>query len=165
MKTKPGSHSNTSASNKPSLSSKAKKKKIYTAKELNLPALNMISPVTAPENPTNLAQRGGAGKKKNKIYIDDVEGMKTILAMVTAEKEGMIESKIARARQLEEVREARRAEMEKRKESRKEVVEGVKRGLKKGRKGKEKPEAGEDREGLVEGMKKEGRVKKKVSFA
>lgn len=36
----------------------------------------------------------------------------TILAMVNAEKEGQIESKMMKARQLEEIREARRKEAE-----------------------------------------------------
>lgn len=40
------------------------------------------------------------------------EGMATILAMVNAEKEGQIESKLQKARQLEEIREAKRKEAE-----------------------------------------------------
>lgn len=42
--------------------------------------------------------------------------MMTILAMVNAEKEGQIESRMIKARQMEEIREARRAEAEARKE-------------------------------------------------
>ena len=38
--------------------------------------------------------------------------MMTILAMVNAEKEGQIESKMMKARQLEEIREAKRKEAE-----------------------------------------------------
>ncbi|KAJ9612528.1 60S ribosomal subunit assembly/export protein [Cladophialophora chaetospira] len=160
VKTKPGVHSGTvSQQGKPS----ARKKKVYSAKELDLPALNMITPVAAPENPTNLAKRGGTGKKKNKIYIDDEEGMRTILAMVTAEKEGQIESKLMRARQLEEVREARRAEMERRKEGRREELEGVKEGLKKGKKRRDKKDGEKGGDGV--GKVKDGKSKKKVSFA
>jgi 60S ribosomal subunit assembly/export protein LOC1 len=160
VKTKPGVHSGTaSQTGKPS----KRKQKTYSAKDLNLPALNMITPVSAPENPTNLAHRGGTGKKKNKIFIDDEESMRTILAMVTAEKEGQIESKLVRARQLEEVREARRAEMERRKEGKKEELEGVKKELKKGKKRRDR-NVGSD-----EGVKseKEGgkKMKKRVSFA
>lgn len=43
----------------------------------------------------------------------------TILAMVNAEKEGQIESKIMKARQLEEIREAKRKEAEARQAERK----------------------------------------------
>lgn len=43
----------------------------------------------------------------------------TILAMVNAEKEGQIESKMLKARQMEEIREARRKEAEARQEQKK----------------------------------------------
>lgn len=46
----------------------------------------------------------------------------TILAMVQAEKEGNIESKMIRARQMEEIREARKAEAENREAGRKEKL-------------------------------------------
>ena len=42
--------------------------------------------------------------------------MSTILAMVQADKEGEIESKMIKARQMEEIREARRVEAEKKEE-------------------------------------------------
>ena len=42
----------------------------------------------------------------------------TILAIVNAEKEGQLESKIMKARQMEEIREARRKEAEARQEQR-----------------------------------------------
>jgi hypothetical protein len=45
--------------------------------------------------------------------------MMTILAMVNAEKEGQIESKIMKARQLEEIREAKRKEAEAKQRDRK----------------------------------------------
>jgi 60S ribosomal subunit assembly/export protein LOC1 len=44
--------------------------------------------------------------------------MMTILAMVNADKEGQIESKMMKARQMEEIREARKAEAEKKQEIR-----------------------------------------------
>lgn len=43
----------------------------------------------------------------------------TILAMVNAEKEGQIESKMMKARQMEEIREARRKEAEAKQEQKK----------------------------------------------
>ncbi|KAB8416410.1 hypothetical protein FH972_024929 [Carpinus fangiana] len=80
-----------------------KKKRVYTEKELGLPTLNMITPagVQKPK-----------GKKKGKVFVDDQESMMTILAMVNADKEGQIESKMMKARQMEEIRQARQAEME-----------------------------------------------------
>lgn len=67
---------------------KKKKKRIYTEKELDVPKLNMITPagVTKPK-----------GQKKGKIFVDDQESMMTILAMVNADKEGQIESKMMKA--------------------------------------------------------------------
>lgn len=82
-----------------------KKKRRYTEKELGIPKLNSIVP-TGIEKPH--------GVKKGKTFVDDRETMMTILAMVQAEKEGNIESKMMRARQMEEIREARKAEQEKR---------------------------------------------------
>ncbi|KAI4215085.1 MAG: hypothetical protein LQ351_002400 [Letrouitia transgressa] len=85
------------------LGSVQKKKKIYTDKELGLPKLNMITPagVNSPK-----------GKKKGKVFADDQESMMTILAIVEATKEGQIESKLKKSRHLEEIREARRKELE-----------------------------------------------------
>lgn len=37
------------------------------------------------------------GKKKGKVFVDDQHSMMTILAMVNAEKEGQIESKMMKA--------------------------------------------------------------------
>ena len=107
-----------------------KKRKIYTEKELGIPKLNMITPagVQLPK-----------GKKKGKVFVDDQvwsrlrertclpfhtqrltlniqESMMTILAIVNASKEGQIESKMMKSRQMEEVREARRKEAEARQE-------------------------------------------------
>ena len=58
----------------------------------------------------------------------------TILAMITADKEGQIESKMMKARQMEEIREARKAETDKRQEERKKKLDETKDGLRKKRK-------------------------------
>lgn len=58
----------------------------------------------------------------------------TILAMVNAEKEGQIESKMMKARQMEEIREARKAEAEKRQELKKQKLDETKEGIRKKRK-------------------------------
>lgn len=90
----------------------------------------------------------------------------TIMALVNAEKEGQIESKMVRMRRLEEIREARREEAEKREEERRTKFEGVKRGFKrKGLGGVDDVVMSEDagREMRREVGKKMGN--KRVSFA
>ena len=117
---------------KPAAGPAKKKKRIYTDKELGIPKLNMITPVGV-----DLPK----GKKKGKVFVDDQvglencksrisknrahyflllqESMMTILAIVNANKEGQIESKMMKSRQMEEIREARRKEAEARQEQRK----------------------------------------------
>ncbi|EDN04558.1 predicted protein [Histoplasma mississippiense (nom. inval.)] len=92
---------------------KKRKKRIYTEKELDLPQLNMITPVgvTKPK-----------GMKKGKVFVDD-----------------QIESKMMKARQMEEIREARRKEAEARQMAKKEKLEKVKDSLRK----KRRPDSGE----------------------
>lgn len=88
----------------------------------------------------------------------------TIMALVNAEKEGQIESKMVKMRRMEEIREARRVEAEKKEGERRGRLEGVKRGLKK----RAKVESFEVDGGVVgPGVrKKEGTKigKKRVSF-
>ncbi|KAF4628072.1 hypothetical protein G7Y89_g10081 [Cudoniella acicularis] len=137
-----------------------KKRRIYTEKELGIPVLNMITPVGV-EKPK--------GKKKGKVFVDDRESMMTILAMVNADKEGQIESKMMKARQMEEIREARKAEAEKRQEMRKSKLDEAKDGLRKKRKraAAEKSEVGGDADIRKEALAgtKPLRKRKSVSFA
>ena len=102
-----------------------KKKRVYTDKELGIPALNSIKPagIQKPH-----------GVKKGKNFVDDKESMMAILAIVQAEKEGNIESKMMRARQMEEIRQARQAEQQKREGERKKKLEGVKDEIRKSKK-------------------------------
>ncbi|KAK5109236.1 hypothetical protein LTR62_007218 [Meristemomyces frigidus] len=93
----------------------------YTEKELKVPLLNGIRPAGIQKPPN---------AKKGKKFVDDKEQMNAILAIVMAEKEGNIESKMMRARQLEEVREARRLEAEKRVESKKASLDERKQNIK-----------------------------------
>jgi 60S ribosomal subunit assembly/export protein LOC1 len=60
----------------------------------------------------------------------------TILAMVNAEKEGQIESKMMKARQLEEIREAKKKETETRIAEKKNKLENVKDSIRNKKKGK-----------------------------
>jgi 60S ribosomal subunit assembly/export protein LOC1 len=153
VKTKPGSQTANKAPKK--------KKRMYTDKELNLPTLNKITPagVTKPK-----------GKKKGKVFVDDKESMMTILALVNAEKEGQIESKMIKARQLEEIREARRKEAEVRHERKGEKFEELKKGLK--RRGKKTKEVKEPEQPLTGKAKDEAKrvedqkkSRKRVAFA
>ncbi|KAK4228255.1 hypothetical protein QBC38DRAFT_475695 [Podospora fimiseda] len=142
---------------------KKKKKKVYTAKELGIPELNMVTPVgvTKPK-----------GKKKGKVFVDDRESMNTILAIVQAEKEGAIESKLIKARQMEEIREARRIEAEKKEAERKAKLEDTKEALRKKRKRDDGKKKGDDDDVNIKEMASAGTkaakpksVKKRVSFA
>jgi 60S ribosomal subunit assembly/export protein LOC1 len=92
--------------------------------------------------------------------------MTTILAIVQAEKEGQIESKMIKARQLEEIREARRVEAEKKEDERRSKLEETKEGLRKKRK---RPRTGDDTDAVVKEASVTGskakKPKKKVAFA
>lgn len=142
----------------PSSSSSAankKKKRMYAEAELEIPKLNGIVPagIAKPH-----------GQKKGKKFVDDPESVMAIMSMVSAEKDGAVESKIMRARQLEEVREAKRKEEEKRREERENKFEEKKRSLKKKRRGSA-PAGGaaEEGEGERESVK-DVKKKKRVSF-
>ncbi|KAH6854287.1 hypothetical protein B0I37DRAFT_361566 [Chaetomium sp. MPI-CAGE-AT-0009] len=140
---------------------KKKKQRVYTEKELGLPELNMITPVgvTKPR-----------GKKKGKVFVDDKESMTTILALVQADKDGQIESKMMRARQMEEIREARRVEAEKKEAERSAKLEDTKESLRRKRKRtKGGPGADDEVENIkavaATGTKAAKAKKKRVSFA
>ncbi|KAK7967765.1 60S ribosomal subunit assembly/export protein LOC1 [Apiospora aurea] len=138
---------------------KKRRKKTYSEKELDIPKLNMITPVGV-EKPK--------GKKKGKVFVDDRESMNTILAMVQADKEGEIESKMIKARQMEEIREARRVEAEKKEGERKAALDETKESLRKKRKRGGKPTADEDldvKDTLLTGSNAVKAKKKRVSFA
>ncbi|TKA24145.1 hypothetical protein B0A50_06885 [Salinomyces thailandicus] len=125
----------------------------YTEKELKIPTLNGINPAGVQK---------AARAKKGKKFVEDRESMNAIMAMVMAEKEGNIESKTMRARQLEEVREARKAEMEKRSEHKKAGLEERKRDIK--QKGKRRHSETDAVAEAPADKSKERRPKKRVSF-
>jgi 60S ribosomal subunit assembly/export protein LOC1 len=93
----------------------------------------------------------------------------TILAMVNADKEGQIESKMMKARQMEEIREARKAEAEKRMAIRNEKLDEVKDSIRKKRKRAAGAGRGEDGESISKeaaaGTRPLKTKKKSVSFA
>ncbi|KAH7554970.1 hypothetical protein BM1_07631 [Bipolaris maydis] len=144
-----------------------KKKRVYTEKELDIPALNGIIPagIAKPK-----------GVKKGKKFVDDPASMMTILlttplsqmaimSVVNAEKEGHLESKIAKARQLEEIREAKRKEAEARKEDKEAKFEERKQDLKKKkRKRHSEPSAKNDEGDKIKEKDRKFKQKKRVSF-
>ncbi|KAI9768447.1 MAG: 60S ribosomal subunit assembly/export protein [Geoglossum simile] len=145
---------------KPSLAGPLKKKqRAYSEKELGIPKLNMITPVGV-EKPR--------GKKRGKVFVDDQESMMTILAMVNAEKEGVIESKISKTRRMEEIREARLKEAEARQEEKRSKLEETKESIRKKRRrrrdddGNVKEANGEDSGPMSQSPKHSS---KRVSFA
>jgi len=85
----------------------------------------------------------------------------TILAMVNAEKEGQIESKMMKARQLEEIREAKKAEAEARMKEKKNKLEGVKDSIRQKKKGK----GGDKPETTIKDKVFKPKAKKSVAFA
>jgi 60S ribosomal subunit assembly/export protein LOC1 len=111
QKTKPGVHNPKPAK---------KRAPIYTDKQLGLQSLNSIVPVS---HSSKAASGKGTGKKTGKVFVDDVEAMQTIMSIVNAEKDGIIESKMIKMRRLEEIREARQKEQEKRDAQKRDVLE------------------------------------------
>ncbi|KAI9793372.1 MAG: 60S ribosomal subunit assembly/export protein [Peltula sp. TS41687] len=130
-----------------------KKRPVYTEKELGIPALNMVTPVGVQKP---------RGRKKGKIFVDDQESMMTILAMVNADKEGQIESKMMKARQMEEIREARRKEQEVKQEAKKSKMEEVKDSVR--RKRKRKHDDTESTPNIPQADGPPKKAKKRVSF-
>lgn len=87
--------------------------------------------------------------------------MSTILAMVQADQNGQIESKMIKARQMEEIREARKAEAAKKEEERRARLEEKKDSLRKKRK---KKSAGDAEDSVGEVMALDSKPRKRVSF-
>ncbi|KAL8990549.1 MAG: hypothetical protein Q9177_000831 [Variospora cf. flavescens] len=129
-----------------------KKRRVYTEKELGLPKLNTITPVGV-----DLPK----GKKKGKVFVDDQESMMTILAIVNANKEGQIESKMIKSRQMEEIREARRKEAEARQQQRNSKLEETKDALRQKKKRKSESTLSVD----TSKSRDRSSGKKRVSFA
>ncbi|KAF1814458.1 hypothetical protein P152DRAFT_456712 [Eremomyces bilateralis CBS 781.70] len=129
-----------------------KKRRTYTEKELGIPTLNMITPAGVQKP---------SGKKKGKVFVDDPDSLQTILAMVNAEKEGQIESKMTKARHMEEIREARRKEAEARHESKRSKLEETKGELKRQKK---RPSESDSVKPEGEDSQARGKAKKRVSF-
>lgn len=137
--------------------------KRYKESELKVPQLNGIIPAGVSKPPN---------QKKGKTFVDDKESMNAIMAMVMAEKEGNLESKMMKTRQLEEVRAAKLAEAEKRVAGKKSEMEDRKANIKtEGKKSKRRRSErdGEGEEGgrsskKVDDGSKKVKLRKRVSF-
>ncbi|CAK7566136.1 MAG: 60S ribosomal subunit assembly/export protein [Sporothrix epigloea] len=155
----PASQLNSGRSKMLELLQRRRKTRTYSEKELDIPKLNTITPVGVQKP---------KGKKKGKVFVDDKESMTTILAMVQAEKDGQIESKIMKSRQMEEIRQARLEEAEKKEEQRQAKLDEKKQSLRKKRKRPAKADDGDNINELSSaGTKanKATKAKKRVSFA
>jgi 60S ribosomal subunit assembly/export protein LOC1 len=91
--------------------------------------------------------------------------MTTILSLVQAEKEGHIESKMIKARQMEEIREARKVEADKKAAERKAALEDTKASLRKKRKRRSEGNDDNTKSISLTGTKASKPPSKRVSFA
>lgn len=113
-----------------------KKARVYTEKELGIPTLNKA---INPEG-VKIAKRG----KKGKIFADQ-DKMLQIVKSVNLHLDSRNASKLEKARQLEEIREAKRKEIEQKEQEKESKLSKKKSELKRQRRGK-KPVAGQDDE-------------------
>ena len=120
-----------------------------------MPSLNGIRPAGVKKLPN---------QKKGKTFVDDGEGMRTILAMVMAEKEGNIESKMMRARQLEEIREAKRVEAEERAQKKRAGLDEKKEAMKHGKRSRNSRSDSSNQDELKDTGRSYSRGVKRVSF-
>lgn len=95
------------------------KKRTYTEKELKIPKLNTAL------NPVGVKVKGKKGKK----FADESKILQ-IIAEVNEETSAFNASKLEKARQLEEIREAKRKEIEERERQQQEKLEKKKKELK-----------------------------------
>ncbi|KAK9464922.1 hypothetical protein V1512DRAFT_83015 [Lipomyces arxii] len=77
--------------------------------------------------PAGIIHRRG---KKGKVFADDADTLSKVLSVVTARMDEAFATKIERAKQLEEVREAKRNEIEKREAEKVSKLESKKREIK-----------------------------------
>lgn len=135
-----------------------KKRRTYTEKELNVPVLNTVAQPAAVQKK----------RKKGKVFVEDQSVLMGILAEVNEAKEGQIRSKLERVKDLEEVRERKRLEMEKKERSKAAVMEKKKLEMKHGEVPKASARVQQKAESVDQGKKKfygDYRNKKKaVSF-
>lgn len=127
-----------------------KKKRVYTAEELGIPKLNKAI------DPTAVKRKGKKGKK----FVDN-NAMLRIVQSVNEKFDSDYASKLEKARQLEEIREAKRQEMERIDQEKEESLSKKKKEIKQRKKKGNMGTEGEVPTAINDKKSK----KKKVAFA
>lgn len=127
---------------------KQKRKRVYSEKELDIPKLNKAI------DPEGIKKPKG---KKGKVFADKT-AMLRILNTVAEAQDSANASRLEKARQLEEIREAKRLEMERKEQEKEERLNRKKSELKKKRKTKNQKDSNEVHN-------QNASSKKRVSFA
>ncbi len=123
---KSGRNSNAKKHKKSAVVRKQKKPRVYTERQLNIQPLNTAAIPGGVAKPL--------GKKKGKVFVQDIDTMMAILQTVNDTKDSQIQTKMEKTRQLEAIREARKLETEAKDTQKKGALEAKKKYLKKGRK-------------------------------
>ncbi|ODQ51846.1 hypothetical protein SAICODRAFT_8435 [Saitoella complicata NRRL Y-17804] len=114
-------------------------------KDLGIPKLNGIAPagIVKPK-----------GKKKGKTFVEDTSSLLSILADVNDKSDTTIRSKLQRARDLEVIRQAKRAEQAKKEAEKTKKLEDAKGKIKRGK--RERKEVGRELRRGKDSKEKEG---------